>query len=187
METVGTERRGEKKAIRKEATHLGESAETIRDDALRHARAKLGTLGKQLDQESLFKRAAFVDRFKYEVAKGAAFSIAANDQRVEAVYLFEQDANPDLGEGLDDDIDVSVHLLAIVSSPSAALESFIASLDRSLVQSLGELDAPLFEARVSILDVKIITDEDVANNTGFACLLRSIHAPALQIWRRAEE
>lgn len=187
MTTAGPERVRPKETFRTEATHLVEVGETIRENALMKARAKLGEPGDQLDEESLFKRGAFVERFNYEVAMGAAFSIAANDQHVRAVYLFEPDANPDIGEGLIDSTDASVHLLAVVSSPSAALESFIASLDRSLVQSLRGLDTQLFEPRESILDVKLISDEDIANKSGYAVLLGSIHAPAIQIWRRGEE
>ncbi len=187
MAALEVETLREQEVSRTGATYLSDVAETIRDDALRQAQSGLGNLAKRLDQKALFKRADFVERFAYWLAKAAALSIAANDQRVEQVFLFEAEPNPDVGSEAVAFADASVHLLAVVSPPSAALEAFIASLDRSLAQSLRELDIELFNRRESILDVKLITQEDIANNTGYAVLLRSIHAPALRIWLRGED
>jgi hypothetical protein len=169
---------------RTEVTRLFEVAETIRDDALLWARAGLGILDRGLELEELFERARFVDRFKYGLAKGVAESIAANDQRVQAIYLFDIEVNSDIEAGCELPIEASVHQLALVSAPSAALESFIASLDRALVESLRELPTRLFRERDWILDVKLITEGDVKNRIGYACLLSSTYSPALQIWKR---
>lgn len=170
-------------ATRPGATYLADVAETIRDDALKQACAGLGNLAKRLDQRALFERPDFVERFKFQMAKAVALAVAANDQRVEEVHLYDPELNP---EGSGDCIDATVHLLAVVSTRSAALESFIASLDRSLVHSLSKVEVQLFKQRESILDVRLITQEDIASNSGYAVLLRSIHAPALKLWERGE-
>lgn len=181
MATAQARSLSQMEVVRTEATHLADVAVTIRDDALEQAREGMGPLAKRLDQHALFGRAEFVERFRYGMAKAAALSIAANDTRVEAVYLFDAESNPEPG---DSSIVDSVSLLAVVSSPTAALESFISSLDRSLAHSLKDLNPQLFKQRESILDVKLITREDIANKTGYAVLLGSIHAPALRIWQR---
>lgn len=186
MATAGTETLREREAARSGASYLGDVAETIRDDALKYARAAVGRLARPLDLEQLFTRPAFVEKFTYSMAKAAALAIAANDRRVEQVFLFEVEPNPDIADDGQAYVDTSVHLLAVVNPPSAALESFIAALDRSLVESLRGLDTELFKPRESVLDVKLISESDVASNTGYAVLLRSIHAPALKIWERAE-
>jgi len=174
----------QKRVRRTEVTRLFEVAETIRDDALVWARSGLGILDRGLELEGLFELPRFVDRFKYCLAKGVAESIAANDQRVEAIYLFDTELSSDIETGCELPIEVSVHQLVLVSAPSAALESFIISLDRALVESLQELPVPLYKGREWILDVKLITEYDVENRIGYARLLGSTHSPALEIWKR---
>jgi hypothetical protein len=72
----------------------------------------------------------------------------------------------------------------VVQSPSAALDAFIASLDRALTASLNELPSPKFEQRTSILDVNILTEGDVKQGRGYAVLLSSVFTPPLQVWQR---
>lgn len=186
MDAAKSETLREMEVARTGTTYLADVAETIRDDALKQAEAGLGPLAQPLDPGELFQRPAFVERFTYSVAKAAALAIVANDQRVEAAFLFEAEANPDIGNDVGGYIDASVHMLVVVNPPSAALESFIASLDRALVRSVRELETGPFAQRESILDVKLIGREDIAKGTGYAVLLKSIHAPALKIWQRAE-
>jgi hypothetical protein len=174
----------EKRVRRTEVTRLFEVAETIRDDALVWARSGLGILDRGHELEDLFELPRFVDRFKYGLAKGVADTIAANDQRVQAIYVFDTELSSDLQTGCELPIEVSVHQLALVSSPSAALESFIISLDRALIDSLQELPVRLYKECRWILDVKLITEYDVDNKIGYACLLGSTHSPALEIWKR---
>ncbi len=182
MATVDTQIQKAKEIHPTEVTHLAEVAETVRDDALQWSRAGLGVVERDLGLEHLFKRANFVDRFKYGLAKGVAQSIAANDQRVQAIHLFEPQSNPDLDTGDDLPIEAAVHLLVQVSASSPALEAFIASLDRALINRLRELPTDLFASREWILDAKLITEDDVRDNRGYACLLGSTFSPALKIW-----
>ncbi len=184
MATFDTKVPQEKRVRRTEVTRLFEVAETIRDDALVWARSGLGIFDRGLELENLFELSRFVDRFKYGLAKGVAETIAANDQRVQAIYLFDSELSSDLETGCELPIDVSVHQLALVSAPSAALESLIISLDRALLESLQELPVRLYKEREWILDIKLITEYDVDNKIGYACLLGSTFSPALEIWKR---
>lgn len=182
MATLDTQIPKARKIRRTEVTHLAEVAETIRDDALDRARSGLGILERDLRLEHLFRKAHFVDRFTYGLAKGVAQSIAANDQRVQTIYLFEPQSNAELDAGDDLPIEASVHQLVQVSASSPALEAFIASLDRALIDSLRDLPTDLFTSREWILDVKLISEDDVRDNRGYACLLNSTFTPALKIW-----
>ncbi len=92
--------------------------------------------------------------------------------------------NPDSESGEDMPMEATVHLLALVAAPSAALESFVAALDSALTASLKELPSPLFASRESVLDVNLITEKDVRLGLGYAALLSSVFAPPLKVWSR---
>ncbi len=166
-------------------SQLQETAETLQHDALLWARTKLPLLQQEMDLEDLLQQHDFVNRFKYKLAQGVAHVIAANDQRVQAAYLFEESSNPDAATEEHLPLDGTVHLLVKVATNSAALKAFIDSLDRALVATVGALPAALFAGRTHILDVIPVTEEDVANGRGYAVLLSSIYAPPLKLWQRA--
>lgn len=163
---------------------LLEVAETIRDNALDQARSKLPLPQRSLSEEELLLRREFVEFFKHGLAMGAGQAISANDQRVQALYLFEESTNPDAETEENLPVDMTVHLLVLVESNSAALESFIAALDRALAQAISILPLPMLSGRTSILNVLPITEDDVENGRGYAALLTSVFAPPLRIWQR---
>ena len=138
-----------------------------------------------MDLAILFERRDFVDYFKYALAHEVAQVIATYDQRVQAVYLFEESANPDSEtEDLLLSVDLTIHLLALVTSATAALKAFVLSLDRTLTEALSELPSNAFARRTAFLNVVPITRDDVEQRRGYAILLSSIYAPPLKIWQR---
>jgi hypothetical protein len=164
---------------------LEEVAETIRDDALAQAHHKVGGFQRGADLASLLEHPAFLDYFKHGLATGAANVLAANDQNVQAVYSYDPacDAGSEAGE--DPPRDAGVHLLVWVTTPSAALEALIVSLDQALAASLKDLPAPGFRQRESVLDVNLISDDDIRRGVNYAGLLKGLFAPPLQVWQRA--
>ncbi len=168
-----------------EVLHLEEVAETIRDDALAQAREKMGALQRRADLAGLLARLDFLDYFKHGLASGVANVLAANDQNVQAVYVYDPalDAGSEAGE--DPPRDTGVHLLVRVITPSAALAALIASLDQALAASLKDLPASGFRQRESVLDVNIISDDDMRRGVNYAGLLKGLFAPPLPVWRRA--
>ncbi|MGB3717284.1 MAG: hypothetical protein WA996_22910, partial [Candidatus Promineifilaceae bacterium] len=101
-------------------------------------------------------------------------------------YLFEETANPDAEtEDYLSIVDLTIHLLASVTSASAALEAFVTSVDRALTEVLCELPSNAFSRRTSILNVIPITEIDIEEGRGYAVLLSSIYARPLRIWQRA--
>jgi len=163
---------------------LDEVAETIRDDALALAQNRLSAPLTGLELKRLLRRPDFVDNLKYGLASGVANALSGNDPRVTAVYVYEPSANPDSELGNDMPVDATVHLLVLVKSPSAALDAFIAVLDRALTASLTSLPSPKFAERDSILDVNLLTEKDVESGRGYAILLSSVFAPPLKVWQR---
>jgi hypothetical protein len=169
------------------ASHLTEVAESIRDDALALARGRLSPRQRDLDLESLFHHSAFFDYFKYGLASGVANVLAANDQHITAIHVHDPSASTDSGTGGDVLLDATVHLLVMVTSPSAALDALIAALDRALTGSLRSLPLPEFSKRGFVLDVSLITEEDIRLGVGYARLLSSVFTPPLQVWQREAE
>ncbi len=165
-------------------TPIDEVAETIRNDAVEFARQQVD--GEDAGLISLFTRRDFFESFKYGLASRAAEVLAAADDNIQAAYEYDLDMNPDAEIGGELPLDATMRLLVHVSTPSAALQAFITALDRALLASLRELPSPLFRERAFILDVNLITDQDIRQRTGFAKLLTSPFAPPLRIWQREE-
>jgi len=93
--------------------------------------------------------------------------------------------NPDAETEDDLPMDATIHLLTQVTSNSAALDAFIASLDRALTQHLNELPVEMLRKSTSILDVISVTEDNVKNRRGYASsLLSSWYAPPLKVWAR---
>lgn len=162
-----------------------ETAETIRDNALHRARKKM-LPDQDAELTKLLERRDFVDYLKHALAQEIAQILASNDQRIRSVYLFEESSNPDAEtEDYLPFVDLTIHLLALVTSTSAALEAFISSLDRALTEVLCELPSNEFSGRTSFLDVLLVTESDVEQGQGYAILLSSFYARPLKIWERA--
>jgi hypothetical protein len=165
-------------------THLQNVANTLRDDAVRLAAEMVSTGQPGVSLEKLLQRRDFLSRMTYSLAREVARILAENDRHVESVYLYEPSANPDSEAGIELPVEATLHLLVSVTAPTAALESFIRALDRALTDSLRELPSPLYAGRTSILNVCLVTGEDIRERRGYAALLTSVFAPPLKIWDR---
>jgi hypothetical protein len=166
-------------------TSLRELAKTIRASAIAKA---LSDRRSHACNEALLElelgRPAVVEAVKDGIAQDVARTLAAHDPQIQAVYAYDPSGNPDNETGEDRLPDVTIHLLVLVATPSAALQSFILALDGALTESLKELPAPIFQMRESVLDINLLTPKDVQQHTGYAGLLSSVFAPAIQLWRR---
>lgn len=169
----------------KQFSTMQEAAEAVQEKALKKARKKLPAKYQAMSLDTVMQRGDFLAYFKYTLAQEIAQVFAAYDQQVQAVYLFDESTNP--GSETEDypaKVDLTIHLLLRVTSASAALESFITSLDRALTDVLRELPSAEFAQRLSFLDAIPVTQKDVESERGYAVLLKSIYAPPLMIWQR---
>jgi len=168
-----------------QVSSLSDLAKTIRASAIVEAlsdRRSYATNEALLELE--LGRPVVREAVKDGLARGVARALAAHDPQVQAIYAYDPSANPDSEAGDDRPFDATVHLLAVVNTPSAALQAFIAALDRALTESLKDLPSPIFQIRESVLDINLITRHDVQERKGYAGLLSATFAPAIEIYRR---
>lgn len=168
-------------ATAEEVTDIQQRVNNICDDAIKYAVSKLPAARQDDDLLTLSQRKDFLPHLKCGLAKGVGDLLTEKDVQVKEVYLFEPDANPDLESGVFDDLDATVHLLLLVGTSSAALESLITALDRALTQSLKESKIPVYAKYRTVLDIVPITNEDVRLRRGFATLLSSIFTPPIRV------
>ena len=168
-----------------QVSSLRELAKTIRASAVARA---LSDRRSHASNEALLElelgRPAVVEAIKDGIAQDVARALAAHDPQVQAVYTYDPSANPDNETGEGRLPDVTIHLLVLVTAPSAALQSFILALDGALTENLKDLPSLLFQMRESVLDINLLTPKDVQQRTGYAGLLSSMFAPAIKLWQR---
>jgi hypothetical protein len=167
-----------------QVTHLEKIAKKICNEALAEAYTRLMPVQQDLGLEYLFQHRNFVQNFRYSLAKGVARTLAQHDKRVRAVYWFEPAANPDIEIGEHLLGEATIHLLVLVETASAALDTFVAALDRGLIACLKEMPPASFAESRLLLDVNLVTQEAVERRLGLANLLSSIFAPPLKLWER---
>jgi hypothetical protein len=164
---------------------ISELAKTIREGAL--AKALRNRRAYAADEGLLemdMRRPAVFESIKDGLVQGVALALATHDANVQTVYAYDPSANPDNEAGDDRVPDATLHLLVLVTTPSAALQTFIDALDHALTESLRALPSLTFQVRESVLDINLCTAKDVEQRIGYAGLLSSIYAPAIKIWER---
>jgi hypothetical protein len=164
---------------------LKKTIETIRNNAINDARMKLPLQLQNGELAAVFGYPDFVQYFKHALAHEIAQLLATYDQRIQTIYLFDESINPDAEtEDHLPHIDLAIHLLLRVTSNSAALETFITSLDRYLTEDLKKMPLAAFAGYTSFLDVIPITESAIQERRGYAVLLSSIYARPLEVWSR---
>ncbi len=164
--------------------NLDDTAKVMRDTAINEARLVLPKFYDDKNLAALLKEPIYVENFKHIMAGLIADEIVQNDSAIEEVYFIDPDMNPDAEMGEPKPIIMDWHLLCLVAKPSAALKSIIAGLDSSLTAAIRELPQERFSSLETVLDVGLITKQDIKERKGFAALLTSMYAPPLQVWPR---
>ncbi len=168
-----------------QARPLRDLTQTIRDGALAKAlREGRAYAGDEFLLRLDLNRPAVLESLKDGLAQGTACALAGYEPRVQAIYTYDPSANPDNESSEDRPFDAVLHLLVLVTIPSAKLASFITELDQALADCLQDLPSRPFQGRESILDVIVLTEQEAQQRTGHAALLSSVFAPAIEIWRR---
>jgi hypothetical protein len=170
---------------REKVLPLQELVETLHEDALEQARQKLLPPQRGADLQTLLETHEFLDAFKYGLASGIAKALSENDKSVQAVYTYDPSINPDAESGVDLPMSATVHLLVRVVKSSAALEAFIATLTRALTAELRKLPSDRFARLESVLDVNLVTEQQIRLGAGYAVLLSSLFAPPIKLWERS--
>ena len=156
----------------------------MRDDALAYSRQEVAAKKRAWSLNRLFGDMEFFACFKYSLARSLSAVLAAHDVQIREIHYYDPFVEREDGQTGNLPVDATLHLLARISRSSAALEMFVAALDQALVEHLKELPTPLFLERSSIIDISLITDDDVRLGRGQASLLSSMYIPPLRIWMR---
>ncbi len=160
-------------------------ARAIREIALAKAlRERRAYAGDEALLELDLRRPAVLESVKDGLAQGVARALASHEEQVKAIYAYDPSANPDNETGEDWPFDPVLHLLVVVSAASPALPAYVRELDEALIESLRDVPALPFQMRETILDVILLTEEEVQQRIGYGSLLTSVFAPAIEIWRR---
>ena len=161
---------------------LDDMAAEIRDQAVAAAREELVPGRRSAHPAELFERPSFRSAFVQALAIGVAQALAANDQRVVAVYAHVAAPNP--GSKVGGEATALLHLLVLVTSPSAALEAFVTALNRALSESVSGITGPRFGQSQPLLDINILTEQQVQHGVGLARLLSAVRPRPIMLWQR---
>lgn len=163
---------------------LQDVAEMICDYALERAYAPCTRSKRRCKLEQLLADWAFVQRFRVGLAQGVANVLAAYDERVLAVYLFGETGVARKENGESARPEMTVQLLVLVSARSAALDALGAALGQALAREVRKLAGPSLKEQDTLLNLTVITEEDVAQRKGLALLFSAAFNPPLAIWTR---
>lgn len=172
-------------AMPPEVSTVAEIAETVRNEALTLAYKGFADAPPDGDLQKLLASPAFVNHVKYRLAIAVANVLGTYDRRVLSVhYVYNTAPDPDAPVDPDAPGDPLLHLLVLITSPTAALEAFVRGLDRALVHSLRQLPSPEFAGLTTVLDIKLFAEEESRRGTGWTAHLRSEFAPPVPLWER---
>ena len=118
----------------------------------------------------------------YSIAKQAAESLGALDNNIKAAYIVDYDATPEdvcFREGMSAPL---VHLIIWAERKTNALDSLVSALDHALVKRYASLIG--MGQLAHLLDVQIVSDDDVKNRVGYGAMLSSLYNRPIQIWER---
>jgi hypothetical protein len=171
----------------RQVSDLTEMADAIRDQALAEANRSSGKRPNGTGRAGVIELSACLRQFSRGLATGIAKVLAANDQRVAAVYDY-QPARPATSEQQPEHSPaIAIHLLIVVTAPSAALLALVASLTRALAASLWASPVFLSSARDLLVDANVITEQELRIGVGLAGLLSAVPAPSVKLWERETE
>jgi hypothetical protein len=167
-----------------QVTELQEIAQKICNEALCQTSGNRAAGQQSLAAEYLPQNQDFFQSFKYHLAKGVAETLGANDRHAQGIYLFEPATNPEAEMGQSQPLEATIHLLVVVSKPSAALDAFIEALEQGLTRCVNELSSLVLAECHPLLNVILVTEEAVEQRQGYASLVSSILAPPFKLWER---
>lgn len=119
-------------------------------------------------------------QFRQTLAEQVALFLATLDAGIKAVYLYDPDLFGPGIQGGEREQSIPIHLVVWSRRRTAALLSLATALNRALTQEAGIQFG--LEAGEHLLDVLVITDDDIENRVGFAGLLFRLQRLAPLVW-----
>ena len=180
MTTVSTQINADKVKV----ININDTAEELINLSINEARPKISRYDQDKDIAILLQDKVFTDQFHYILTENIAKEFSRNDTSIEAVYLFDPDANPGLESGDYLPIDPCLHLLLVVEKASAGLNAYLAAFNRAITEVINKMPSPIYSGIHSFMDVILITNQDIESRKGYAALISSIFSPPLRVWAK---
>jgi len=160
---------------------IGSTADMILKKAVYFCARKLGTDSPETAMECLHRHdSAAIGYLHYSMVSQLAEYLAALDDDIRAVYVYDFDATPDdvaLGQAI---FPALVHVIVWTGRRTSALNSLIAAAARALTEQYAAMIG-LPELR-HLLDVQVIDDTDVHQRRGYGSLLTSAQFRPVKVW-----
>lgn len=120
--------------------------------------------------------------WQYGVGKKAAEALAALDDNIKAIYVYDYEAATDEFPFGQVTQLLPVHMIALVGRKTNALDSLIVALERALLQNYAE-QVGIGQPK-HLLDVQVVDDAEVKNQIGYGALLCSLYHRPIEVWGR---
>jgi hypothetical protein len=162
---------------------VASAAESAVDAALEFCAQKM-TAG---NQQSIISRiqegdAVTCSYWSYGLGQHVAKQLGSMDADIKCLYLYDYDATAeDVVFGEKRSL-TPVHMIAWVQPKTAALNSLVEVIDRSLVEACHtRLGLPKLG---HMIDIQMVDDVEVEQRLGYGAMIMSVHRAPIKIWAR---
>ncbi len=146
------------------------------EDSVRYAEEKLG----KMNAVDLLKEnhADALGYFRYFLAKQVGIYLGEVSEHVLEVYAYS--------EMFDEETTLTMPLTLIVRMEkyTAALESIVEALQKALLDEYRKMFSSITDNLSIFLIIYFVEEDDFLMRKGLAAAVKSLHAPALRVWRR---
>lgn len=122
------------------------------------------------------------DCFRHHLSRQIAEYLQKLDDNLVGVYSYSYGDAEEEGEDRSSSPTELLELILRVRRKTAALDAAVSALDQALLEEYKGLIAPVGDRMVSFLDVHMVDDDEAAQGTGLAVVLRSAFTPPTRVW-----
>lgn len=129
------------------------------------------------------------DYLRYGIAQGVAEFIGSMDNRVKAVYIYDELEGSSDGVSCNAEkprLSPGIRVLVWVSQKSPALSSLVDALAEAVEKESSQIPCPGDTALCHQLDVILVDDQAVERRSGYGALISSLYLRPIEIWHREE-
>jgi hypothetical protein len=181
MLSIGTRLDADFTAATPQLADVDKAGEMILRKAVHFCALKLGTDCPEAAMEALRRREGVaLSYLHYSMVSQLAEYLAALDDDIRAVYVYDFDATPEDLAFSSTVFPALVHVLVWSARRTSALDSLIAAAGRALTEQYAAMiGSPGLK---HLLDVQVIDDTEVHQRRGYGSLLSSVQFRPVKVW-----